>query len=117
MTRLANLSFIRTRIGSALHRSIEYFVYRDSKLSLLLVFLFSLVRNSYKQIRLLPIEWLDENETDLQKTLEPEEYGNSYGPFINGSQTMEQVLLPAIKALLFRKCPCQRHIVINSYRQ
>ena len=101
MTRLANLSFIRTRIGRALDRSIEYFVYRDNKLSLILVFLFSLVRNSYKQIKLLPVEWLDENETDLQKTLEPEEYGNSYGPFINGSQTMEKVLLPAIKLYCF----------------
>ena len=80
MTRLANLSFIRTRIGRALHRSIEYFVYRDNKLSLILVFLFSLVRNSYKQIKMLPVEWLDENKTDLQKTLEPEGYGKSYGP-------------------------------------
>jgi hypothetical protein len=101
VTRLANLNFIRTRIGRALDRSIEYFVYRDNKLSLILVFLFSLVRNSYQQIRLLPVEWLDENETDLQKTLEPEEYGKSYGPFINGSQTMEKVLLPAIKLYCF----------------
>lgn len=101
MTHLANLSFIRTKIGRALDRLIEYFVYRDNKLSLILVFLFSLVRNSYKQIKLLPVEWLDENETDLQKILEPEEYGKSYGPFINGSQTMEKVLLPAIKLYCF----------------
>ena len=66
-----------------------------------LCFLFSyssLVRNPYKQIRLMPIEWLDERKTDLQKTLEPEEYANSYGPFIDGSQKIEQVLLPLIKA-------------------
>lgn len=68
---------------------------------MLLVFLFGLVRSFYKQLRLLPIEWLDENKTDLQKILEPEEYGNSYGPLINGFQAIEQVLLPAIKAYRF----------------
>jgi capsular polysaccharide biosynthesis protein len=96
------ISFIRVRIGSALHRSIDYFAYRDNKFSLILVFLFSLVRNSYKQIKLLPIEWLDENETNLRKTLETEEYGESYGPHINGSQAMEKVLLPAIKVYCFK---------------
>ena len=101
MTRLANLNFIRKRISkisNALLGPIEYFVCRDSKYFLLLTYLFGLIN---KHVSVLPIEWLDENKTGFKETLEPEEYGYSYGPSINGYQTVKQVTLPAIKVYRF----------------
>lgn len=99
---LFNLRLIRTKIGNPLHRSVDYFVRRDSKFSLPLAFCLSLIRDTYKHMGVMPIEWLDENKSNLRKTLDPAEYGFSYGPkSIEGSQTVKKVLLPHVNYYYF----------------
>ena len=101
-----NLHFIKTRILGVIRRWAEYWFRRNIKVSLLIVFLFGLVKESYRQfyrqLRLMPVEWLDENNNEVKKTLEQAELSYSFGPQdISGTQWVEQVQLPAVNLYYF----------------
>ena len=65
-------------------------------------YLLGLLNKSYRHIKLLPIEWLDENTTNLKATLAPQEYTYSYGPQTStGNQKIESVKLPMVNLYYF----------------
>ena len=50
----------------------------------------------------MPVEWLDENNNEVKKTLEQAELSYSFGPQdISGTQCVEQVQLPAVNLYYF----------------
>jgi hypothetical protein len=96
------LNYLKHVILNVLYRPVDFLARRDSKFSLLLIFISSAVIKSYMQLRLLPVEWLDENKNEVKKTLEQEELSYSYGPKdIGGAQCVEPVQLPAVNLYLF----------------
>lgn len=101
MTVATNLSIIRSRIGTTAWNYLEHQIYRDKKIAQLLVFIIGILRRKFGRIKLMPIEWLDENVSAFINLLEPEAFGNSYGPLINNFQKVDKVLIPAVKAYLF----------------
>jgi len=101
-----NLHFRKTRIVGVIRRWADYWFRRNIKVSLLIIFLFGLVKESYRQfyrqLRLMPVEWLDENNNEVKKTLEQAELSYSFGPQdISGTQCVEQVQLPAVNLYYF----------------
>ena len=75
---------------------------RNIKYSLPIIFLFGLVKESYRHNKLKPIEWLDENTTNLKKTFLSKTSGTSYGPLnCNGFQHIEHVQLPSVSLYYF----------------
>ena len=99
---LFDIKSLGSLMGNPLHRSVNYFVHRDSKFCLPLAFCLSLVRNTYKHMSVMPIEWLDENKTNLIKTIEHTESGYAYGPkLVDGSQTLQKILLSAVNVYCF----------------
>lgn len=101
-----NLHFIKTRILGVIKGWAEYWFRRNIKVSLLIVFLFGLVKESYRQfyrqLRLMPVEWLGENNSKGKKPLEQTELSYSFGPQnISGTQCVEEVQLPAVNLYYF----------------
>jgi capsular polysaccharide biosynthesis protein len=85
-----------------IRRWADYCFRSNIKLSLPIVFLFGLVKKSYRHNKLLPIAWLDENRTNFKITLDSQKRGYSYGPGVSGGiQRVEQVRLPAVNLYYF----------------
>lgn len=79
-----------------------YFFNRSPKLVESFVQPFGLFMNSLKHIKLMPIQWLNENRENLVRTLEQQETGYTYGPvYERGKQTVETVILPEINLYRF----------------
>jgi capsular polysaccharide biosynthesis protein len=92
---------IRDRVRGAFNGALDYSLRHDTKLGSLLVFIWGLKRGSSGCVRLLPIEWLDENTNGFRMSLEAEVPGWSFGPNIQGHQCVERVLLPAVNLYSF----------------
>jgi capsular polysaccharide biosynthesis protein len=94
---MKSLIYLKRFIFSALNRSIAYFVHRDWEFSARLAAIYGIVSKTYRQLMLSPVEWLDEKNAGIIKTLDSEEAAYSYGPKdIDGAQGIEQVQLPAV---------------------
>lgn len=89
--------------GTLLRKWSDCFFRNNIRISLPIVYLMGLLKESYRNIKLLPIEWFDENKANLKKILDPPKCVCSYGPqkFHHGIQDIEQVKLPAIKLYHF----------------
>ena len=96
-----NAEPVRAQIREALLKALQYFVYRDSRFSSVLVFGYSLVLGHYRNVKRMPVEWLDETKTGFIRTLAAGTPGYSYGPVVSGSQRVEPVLLPAVSLYRF----------------
>lgn len=92
---------IRDRVRGAFNGVLDYSLHHDTKWCALLVFLWGLKRGSSGCVRLLPIEWLDENKNGFRTSLETELAGWSFGPNIQGHQSVERVLVPAVNLYYF----------------
>ena len=93
--------FIRDRVRGAFNGVLDYSLHHDTKWCALLVFLWGLKRGSSSGVRLLPIEWLDENKNGFRMSLEAELPGWSFGPNMQGHQCVERVLVPAVNLYYF----------------
>jgi capsular polysaccharide biosynthesis protein len=89
-------------IFNFLYRSVAYFISRDSKFSGRLASIYGMASKKYRQLTLLPVEWLDEKKAHVTETLASKEETYSYGPKnIEGIQNIEKVQLPAINLYYF----------------
>lgn len=98
-----NFNTVKDEILKFLRWKMVYCFNRSPKLVETVVQLFGLFVNSLKHVKLMPIQWLNENKENLVRTLEQQETGCAYGPvYERGKQTVETVILPEINLYYFK---------------
>lgn len=92
----------RSRAERSLFKCVGYLVRRDSLLSPYILSLLSLLLPLYRQKKLVPIAWLDENKVGFVREICPETQTVSYGPSIDGLECIENVTAAAVNLYSFK---------------
>ena len=97
-----NLKSVKSRIEEALATVLRALAYKDSRLCLPLARACGLVLKRYRGVTLMPVSWLDQDNSGYVRTLAPESRGNSYGPLIGASRRVDAVRVPPVNLYCFR---------------
>jgi len=111
-----NSKQLKRYLSYILIRLVDVFVHNDSRITVWLVSCLALGSKFYRNLRWLPIVWLDEHETSVRRELLPADRGQSCGPNVNGSQPVLEVALPSVCLHYFenaRVCPLSSSILLS----
>jgi len=82
---------------------LRYFAGRDHAKCTVLLLAFGSVSRAYRDLRLLPMEWMDQSDAEEQGLLRHGSVGASYGPhYVTGQQSVERISLPDINFRTFQ---------------
>jgi len=82
---------------------LRYFAGRDHAKCTALLLAFGSVSRAYRDLRLLPMEWMDQSDAEEQGLLRHGSVGASYGPhYVTGQQSVERISLPDINFRTFQ---------------
>lgn len=99
---MLGLDSLKPRLAAIARKNVVYSFRSNIKVARGLVSLIGVFAKSYRNTRILPIEWLDENNSNIIVTLEPEEFGYAYSPsYIGESQRVEKICLPSVRLYCF----------------
>ena len=93
--RLASIKGIFLKI-------LRHYSDRDNALSAILLLAYGIASKANQDLRILPMEWMDQSETDEQALLQHGGVSTCYGPhYINSEQQKETISLPDIYFRIF----------------